>query len=105
MLVYETSNLNSDPPTSHGIVRDVDLGQEGSTPEQIVQLLTAQFPNMRMFAYNSQDPELPGWEEITVANATSLPALLADRMQLKAVQGTKAPHQTAVVRVQLCVIL
>ncbi|KAK9820178.1 hypothetical protein WJX72_007155 [[Myrmecia] bisecta] len=85
--VFETDDPNSEPPASLGAVRDVDLGQEGATPRQILDLLSQQFPDARIFAFNSQDQELPGWEEVTEANAGNLPAFLADRKQLKAVRG------------------
>ncbi|BDA49424.1 hypothetical protein COCOBI_14-0410 [Coccomyxa sp. Obi] len=84
--VFETDDPYSEQPVSLGPVRDVELGQQGSSPEQILQLLSLQFPGVRLFAFNSQDQELPGWEEITVANAANLPAFLAHRKQLKAVR-------------------
>lgn len=91
--VFETDDLNSEPSASLGHLRDVDLGQQGSSPEQVVQGLSSQFLGLRLFAFNNQDPELLGWEEITVANAANLPAFLAHRRQLKAVRSMKAPHQ------------
>ncbi|CAL8471084.1 g10626 [Coccomyxa elongata] len=85
--VFETVDLNSEPSASLGHVRDVDLGQQGSSPEQVLQVLSSQFPGLRLFAFNNQDQELPGWEEVTVANAANLPAFLAHRKQLKAVRA------------------
>ncbi len=90
--VFETNDPNSEPPVSLGAVRDVDLGQEGANPRQILDLLSLQFPDVRLFAFNSQDQELPGWEQVTEANAGNLPAFVAHRKQLKVVRGTKAPH-------------
>ena len=91
MRVFETDDPNSEPSASLGPVRDVDLGQQGSSPDQVLQVLSSQFPGVRLFAFNSQDEVLPGWEEVTVANAARLPAFLAQRKQLKAVRGMKAP--------------
>ena len=89
--VFETNDANSEPPESVGPVRELYLGEQGSSPEQILQLLSTQFPGLRLFAFNSQDQELPGWEEVAVANAAKLSAFLADRKQLKAVRGIEAP--------------
>ena len=86
--IFETEDPNSEPLELLGAVRDVDLGQEGASPRQILDLLSLQFPGVRLFVLNSQDLELPGWEEVTEAIAGNLPAFVAHRKQLKAVRGT-----------------
>lgn len=91
--VFETDDPSSTPTPRLGPVRDIDLGQEGSSPRQILDLLRLQFPGVRLFAFNNQDKKLPGWEEVTEATAGNLPAFLAHRKQLLQVPGTKAPLQ------------
>ncbi|CAL8463705.1 g3239 [Coccomyxa elongata] len=83
--VFEIDDSNSTPTFWLGPVRDVDLGQEGASPRQILDLLRSQFPGVRSLAYNGLDKKLPGWEEVTEANAGNLPAFLAHRKQFKAV--------------------
>lgn len=105
--VFETDDANAEPAESLGPVHEVHLGEQGSSPEQIVEsvLQSLQLPGFRLFAFNSLDQELSGWEEVTEANAANLSTFLTHRRQLKAVRGMKAPTGTVNVLLFACVAM